>query len=427
MKKIIAFEADFAQEYFSRKMNATQEELARAQDLFSKIEKQSIYSENEDMAIIQITGPLSRSGPDFWDMLMGYGGTSYGDIIESIKKAESNDRIKKIQLQMDTPGGEVTGVDEVWTALTGCKKKKIAINNGMIASAGMWIASGCDQILAVESTSETGSIGVVISVVDWSEREKQFGVKVYDITSENAPDKRPDVSTKKGRDVLKKRVDAIENVFISRVAAGRNTTVEDVKENFGRGSMLIAEDPNGMDAADVGMIDGLIKSDYTREDNENGVYETDENSPDAVDVQNKSTPITGEKTEDTMTLKEFLAQNPDANAKYQTDLADAKTKGVEAGKAEAQLRIDATVNYIGNENYPGIETLAKEVLKGDAEVSSLKGAVVAFDMLNQKKKSDAAIEDTKDIGETTANHEVSTEKTANIKAEEDIKNAARYS
>ena len=418
MKKIVAFEADFAQEYFSKKINATQEELTRAQDLYQSKDLPSIYSVDGDTANIQITGPLSRSGPDFWDRLMGYGGTKYGDIIDSVKKAESDVTVKKIQLQMDTPGGEVTGVDEVWQTLSAAKKKKVAINNGMIASAGYYIASACNNIYATEPTSETGSIGCVITAIDWSENLKMFGVKIYDITSKNAPKKRPDISTKEGRNILQERVNAIENVFIDRVATGRKTTAEDVKKNFGQGALLIAENPDGIDAVKVGMIDGLVVNSF---DNEIGT------ESDVSDFENNKTPLTGENTEETMELNEFLAQNPDAKAKYDADIKSAEERGAKAEKESNTARIKKVVSYIDNENYPGATVHAKKVLSGEMSIDAFEGSIVAFDMMKESQKSKAAKEETEATGDTPPQIETPKDVTENKTAEDDMKKAARYS
>lgn len=396
MYKIVAFEENFAKEYYSKIENATIEQIEAAEKMFREKKLPEIMTIDGDTANISVTGPLSRKGPSFLDMFFGFGGTSYNNIIESIQSVKDNESIKKIVFHLDTPGGEAIGPEEVGKTIAGCGKKTLAINHGMIASAGYWIAAACDKIKAIESSSLIGSIGVVITAVDYSKMYEEYGIKVVQVVSKNAPDKRPDIKKKSGLEVLQNEVDAIENVFMSNIAKWRNTTLENVRENYGRGALLVAQNPDGPDAIKHGMIDGMIENEYLISEESKDFDDIDSSAV----VENINTPSTGEKTEETMDLHEFLAQNPDAKAKYEADILAAKTEGVEAGKAEMQKRINATVNYIGNVNYPGIESLAKEVLEGKAEVSALQGAVAAFDMMSEKTKSNAAVEDTLKIGDT---------------------------
>lgn len=401
MKKIVALESDFAKAYYTKIENATIEQAQQAKALFEDKNKKSIYEVREKTAIIKITGILSKSGPSFIDLFFGYGGTAYPDIIDSINKAENDNAIENIVLEMDTPGGEAMGVDEVYQVLAAAKKKTTCINMGMIASAGYYIASAADEIRAIEPINLTGSIGVVITVIDWSENHKKWGVKIYDITSENAPNKIPDVSTKKGRDILKDRVDAIENVFIQRVAEGRKTTIENVKENFGRGALFIAENPSGQDAIKAGMIDGLIESENLKNPENNFFYSVSHNKPQKnPDNQDHiKAPHNGEKAEEFIMLKEFLAKNPEALNEYNNDISQAEKRGGE----QLQAKINKVIPFIGNEKYQGIAELFKKVLSGESKIEALEGAVTVFDMQAQKNESTAAKQETEETEETPPN------------------------
>lgn len=416
LKKIWAFEPEFAREYQQRIENVTPQEIEAAERMYGGKETPSIYSKDGDIANISITGPLSRKGPSIVDMLFGFGGTSYAKIVESIRLAEEDFSIKEINLQEDTPGGEVTGVDEVYKVIAKCKKKITAINRGMIASAGYWIASACDKIVASEETSRTGSIGVVITAVDYSKFYEDHGVKVVEIVSKNAPNKRPDIKTKRGRDVLQEQADKIEEIFIARVAKGRKKTPETVISDFGKGGMMLVKD-----AMSAGMVDGMAYENEPLEDDDGGDESTDvtsyEDNP-SVNAEDNTTPTAeepekGEHMEETMqTLSEFLASNPDAKAKYDADIAAARGEGVEVGKKENQKRVDVAAKYLESEEYRSkatIQTLACKVLKGESEPSALEGAVTAFDMLKEQSASETAQAETTNQGETNAEeHQVNT-------------------
>ena len=103
-----------------------------------------------------------------------------------------------------------------------------------------------------------------------------------------------------------------------------------------------------------------------------------------------------------MTLAEIMASDPAAKAEVEALKADAKKAGVTEGRAEIQTRIDATVNFIGNKDYPKIDALAIKVLKGESKPSALEGAVTAYDMLKETDNSDDAQAETEKQGETGA-------------------------
>jgi ClpP class serine protease len=397
MKEQIYFcEPDFLLSYLTKIENATAEDIQAANDRFGSETPESIMSIDGDTAKINIIGILTRKGPSALDRYFGYSGTSYQEIIDCINEAEENPEIKTIKTYFDTPGGEVAGVDAVYQAFAGCKKEYIAINTNLIASAGYYVASPANKILSTAPTNATGSIGVIITAVSFDKAYEKFGVKIVHITSQSAPNKYPDINTKKGVSILQKRADDLEAVFLKRISEGRGISIDKIKSDFGKGGVLLAED-----ALAAGMIDGLL---YENNQTETTAQVADDSAE--MSDNNKTTPEGGE-TEETMTFDELMAQNPDAKARYDAEIAKARAEGVEAGKKEVQGRIDATVNYIGNADYKGIEPLAREVLQGKAEPSALKGAVAAFDMMKEKEKGEVAKSETEELPETPgdANHQ----------------------
>jgi ClpP class serine protease len=430
MLKIYAFDKNFIIDYLTKIENATAEDRKIAFDLYSKEnDLPKILTIIDNKAYINISGPLSKKGPSFIDRFFGYGGTSYQMIIDSVKIAEENENIEQIIFNMDTPGGEVSGVDEVFQAINKCKKNTIAINQGLTASAGYWIASACNKIYASGKSALTGSIGVVITAVDTSKFYEEHGIKIVEIVSRNAPKKRPDIKTKSGRDVLQETADSIENVFISRIASGRKKTIEDVRKNFGRGAVLVAKDDiENNDSISIGMIDGLIEIGSKGEHKFiNNKISSIEDKTGSVDSAKTIPEEKGEiKTEvHNMNLQEFLASNPDAMSKYSELMKAEYDKGIEAGKAEVQKKVDAACKYLGKDEYKGIDKLVTKVLTGESEISALEGAVTAFDMMKEQGKSDQAITDTDDIGDvaTENNHDLKISDKGEVKNENDYQAA----
>jgi protease-4 len=90
-------------------------------------------------------------------------GTAGGETIaELILKELARDRIKALVVRVDSPGGSVTGSEQIRSAIAEAKRKglPVVVSMGSVAaSGGYWVATPADRIYAEPSTI-TGSIGV---------------------------------------------------------------------------------------------------------------------------------------------------------------------------------------------------------------------------------------------------------------------------
>jgi ClpP class serine protease len=128
-------------------------------------------------------------------------------------------------------------------------KPVTAYVDGQAASAGYWLAAAAPCIVASES-SLLGSVGVVAAITDRTGAQERQGVKRYEIVSSRAPFKRSNPATPEGQAVIQETVDALEDIFIARLAAFRNVSVEAVQQNFGQGKQFIARRAVGAGMAD---------------------------------------------------------------------------------------------------------------------------------------------------------------------------------
>jgi ClpP class serine protease len=231
--------------------------------------KSPILSVNENTAAITIKGMLVNTKlHPFIAALFGIQETSFSEIQEAIAEVKNNEAIETVRLIMNTGGGEVQGTDETSRAVAALAKVKtvIAENHGLIASAGYWIASAASKIIAGSPVNLTGSIGVIATGLDNSKALENRGLQRVVIISENAPNK-AGFLTEAGRADILERINAMERVFFKRVSEGRGVGINHIKEVFGRGGLLIAQDPDKKehDALSVGMIDE-VTSGFTSED-----------------------------------------------------------------------------------------------------------------------------------------------------------------
>jgi ClpP class serine protease len=410
LKEVLyAADRQFLERYLQEKSAASPDDMREISALWSNPIPQpgtaeavnQIYSLDGAAARIRIEGPLSIEGPDAWDMFWGYGGASYTTIRAAMERAKTDPPVEKVIFDIDSPGGTVSGVDETWQAhkaLAAVKPTEVRAQN-MLASAAYYLAVPAGKILASSPTTEAGSIGVLVAVYDWSKWEENTGIKEVVITSGNAPDKHPDVSTKHGRDAIKARLDALERIFYARVSEGRGVSAEHIAEKFGKGGLLVAWDPDGgqNDAVKSGMIDGLIDSAY-------------DNTADTPPLTIGTTPHSGEtiapapagtKQEgQTMDLSELLKANPAAAAAEVDRLkAEAKAEGRAEAQAEYSARVEKILPVLTSEAYPShIKALAEDAFSGGEGMAAFKAGVSVYDAQAEKAKSDAAKAQTGELG-----------------------------
>lgn len=204
------------------------------------------FSDGGGTAVIAINGVLTQYANIFY-LIFGMGNTTYSDISEALLQASNDESITQIRLEIDSPGGESSGLFDLLNVMGSVSKPITAIVGNMAASAAYAIASMADTIIASNRASSVGSIGAAATITV-SDTE-------VDIASSNAPKKRPDVTTEAGKDIVREHLDAVEALFIEAVAEGRNTTINNVSKNFGRGAVVLADE-----ALKLGMIDSIAKT-----------------------------------------------------------------------------------------------------------------------------------------------------------------------
>ncbi|MBB4726353.1 S49 family peptidase [Xanthomonas arboricola] len=204
----------------------------------------------DGVAVIPVTGPVFRYANLFTEIS---GATSTQLLATDLQAALDNPYVKAVVLEFNTPGGEASGIGELSDTIHAARGAKpiVAYVGDLAASAGYWLASACDEVVIAE-TGMVGSIGVVMSYLDTSERDAKAGVRTLEIVSSQSPDKRLDPKTDEGRGKVQTIVDALAEVFVSSVARNRDVPVDTVLADFGRGGVLL-----GADAVKAGMADRI--------------------------------------------------------------------------------------------------------------------------------------------------------------------------
>lgn len=214
----------------------------------------TVEKRSNGVAVVPVVGPIMRYSNLMTDLS---GAQSLAVFAKDFATAMSDPNINAIVLNFDTPGGDARGINEgaaqIAEAVAKQTKPIMAYSGGTSASAGYWLMSAVGRdAITIDQTSVLGSIGVVCTVEDTSERDAKAGKRTYEIVSSNAPNKRPNVSTEAGRAQFQAVVDDLETTFIGAVAKYRGVTPDIVKSDFGRGGVLV-----GDAAVKAGMADHI--------------------------------------------------------------------------------------------------------------------------------------------------------------------------
>jgi ClpP class serine protease len=339
-------------------------------------EKKDILSYDDDgTPHIAINGILTQNGPDIIDMMLGYEGTSYRQIVSSIKEAheqylEVDDESSPIFLHVNSPGGTVNGAEHTASVIASTANERpiIGINEGVMASAALWAVSGATKLLSRGRSPLTGSIGVIQTVVKYEGDD----VKIYNFTNPESPNKSPDPGTEDGAKTYTDRLSKIYSIFRDDVVAGRHGKTSNEKIAALKGMVVTAED-----AVDAGLIDEIIslESPAAGAGNMDGNAETS-----AVE------------REETMQLSDFLKENPDAQAELDSRISKARSEGEEAA-ADRHAEVVAKVKPFLEGDYPErVKTKCAGAIAGTCSVESVLDLVAVFDELKanyQSRESDA--------------------------------------
>ena len=199
-----------------------------------------------DVAEISVSGVITKS-PSFIAMLFGGGNVTYPEIISALAEADKNPEVKRAELRIDSPGGHFDGLFDAIAAIQSFSKPLRAVVSNQAASAAYALASQADEIVATNRAARVGSIGIVGSF--------QVDDTAVDISSTNAPKKRPDPTTESGKAAIREELDAMHSLFVESIADGRSTSPEKVNAEYGQGATLLADE-----ALKRGMIDAIAEA-----------------------------------------------------------------------------------------------------------------------------------------------------------------------
>ena len=160
-----------------RAMSAiTQAFLANPVELPQRGQSSLLTVEN-GVGVVAMSGPMIRN-PDLLSQIL-FNAVDTEEITAAVREAANRPDIEAVFLEIDSPGGTVTGTPEMAQAVADAGKQKpvYAFSSGLMCSAAYWVASQA-QAIYVTPSARVGSIGVIQPIIDDSEAYKNAGLKV---------------------------------------------------------------------------------------------------------------------------------------------------------------------------------------------------------------------------------------------------------
>ncbi len=174
------------------------------------------------------------------------------EVLGALYKQVADKEIPAIVLRVDSPGGAVAPSEELYNAVKRLKAQKpIVVSMGSLAASGGLYASLAASRIFCQPGTQTGSIGVVMQVPNFTTIADKVGFSMITVKSGALKDVgnpfRPMSDT--DRAFLEGTANKVHSIFIKAVVEGRNLPEAKVRE-FADGRVLI-----GAEAKELGLVD----------------------------------------------------------------------------------------------------------------------------------------------------------------------------
>jgi protease-4 len=168
------------------------------------------------IAYLAASGAIHRRGE--------MSGISVEALSRTLRALGEDEAVRAIVLRIESPGGDAMASDILWRALSVAKRDKpLVVSMGEVAASGGYYAAVAGDAVFAEPTTLTGSIGVVGGKLDAGALLERLGVD-HDAVERG---RRAGMSsglrgfTPDERNLVRRDMEAVYDVFLRRVEAGR--------------------------------------------------------------------------------------------------------------------------------------------------------------------------------------------------------------
>lgn len=225
-------------------------ETQKKEDSPIKILKSS--SSKEGAAVVQIRGVISEIN----ESSAFSSKQNASALARRIRDLADKKEIKALLLDINSPGGTVAAVQDIYNALNYFRSKKkpvVALMRDVAASGGFYVAMAADKVVAQPGTM-TGSIGVILQTTNAQELLKKIGIDLSAIKSGQNKDIGAIYQSlsPEQKALLQEMIDETYQQFFEAVRKGRPNIDVNTLRIYADGRIF-----TGARAQTLGLIDGL--------------------------------------------------------------------------------------------------------------------------------------------------------------------------
>ncbi len=201
------------------------------------------------IGIVPISGILGQGLLPIEKML---GATDIADLSATLDAFARDPNVRALLLDVNSPGGTVTGIPEVAEQIASFPKPTYAFTSSEACSAAYWLASQAGEFVCTKSAT-VGSVGVYLAVLDSSVAFAQAGlfVDLIKAGTYKATGFPGTALTDDQRALLQERVNQIHGMFKAAVSS---------KRRYVRESALEGQAFYGVEAAKRNLVTGIVPS-----------------------------------------------------------------------------------------------------------------------------------------------------------------------
>lgn len=212
----------------------------------------------EKIAVIPLEGIIS------FGQTGALGGSMVEDLQAAFHQAAEDDEVGAVVIAVDSPGGEITGSDVIYHGIRElAEKKPVVVYMNAIGTSGAYYAACGASWVMCNHTTFTGSIGVIISTLNYQELFGKIGLQAIVFKSGEFKD-----LLSGAREITPEEQAYVQGLvmqsydrFLNIVAESRDLAPGPLRRGVGDGRIL-----SGTDAHEANLVDqlGYIEDAYAK-------------------------------------------------------------------------------------------------------------------------------------------------------------------
>ena len=208
---------------------------------------------SDKIAVVPVVGVI---GSEATGGALGTPAATPETLRDQLTQAAGDESVRAVILEVNSPGGGVVASAEMHGTILDFKResgKPVVVSMGdTAASGGYYIATPADSIVANPGTL-TGSLGVIVSILNYEEAEEKLGIEQEAIKSGEFKDigSPSDPLSPEEREIYQELVNENYEEFVRVIAEGRGLPEERVRE-LADGRIY-----SGRQARDLDLVDEL--------------------------------------------------------------------------------------------------------------------------------------------------------------------------